>query len=339
VPVLSDGQPLTGITGAVPQPGKRPAGCVFAARCADAADECLVGRPPLEELPGGRFVRCVRHAALASRVAPPGRPRALQAAKSPTPLVRARGISASYGDRQVLFDVELTVHASESIALVGESGSGKTTLARCLVGLHRRFTGEVLLGEKPLAATARARDRAERRAVQYVFQSPYTSLNPRKTVAQLVGQPLRLFFDLDRREVERQVVAALDWVRLDPALLTRYPYELSGGERQRVAIARSLVVKPSLLVCDEVTSALDVSVQAAIVELLAELRRKMDLGLLFVTHDLALVRTVASDVAVMHGGRIVEAGPVESVLAAPAHEYTKALLADTPTLVAGGSPR
>jgi len=234
----------------------------------------------------------------------------------------------------VLFGIDLSVKPRQCVALVGESGSGKTTLARCIAGLHRNFTGEIALRGTRLAAGARARDRQTRRDLQYVFQSPYNSLNPRKTVGQIVGQPLRLFFELDERESRERVAATLERVRLSASVVPRYPHELSGGERQRVAIARALAAEPTLLVCDEVTSALDVSVQAAIIDLIAQLQREMQLGLLFVTHNLALIRTIADEVAVMSAGRIVELGKVDDVLDAPQDPYTKALLADTPSMEA-----
>jgi peptide/nickel transport system ATP-binding protein len=224
------------------------------------------------------------------------------------------------------------VKPRQCVALVGESGSGKTTLARCIAGLHRNFTGELELRGRPLAPGARARDRGTRRELQYVFQSPYNSLNPRKTIGAIVGQPVRLFFDLGHRESQQRIAATLERVRLSPSVMPRYPHELSGGERQRVAIARALAAEPTVLICDEITSALDVSVQAAIIDLIADLQREMQLGLLFVTHNLALIRTIAEDVAVMSGGRIVESGKVEDVLDAPQEAYTRALLADTPSM-------
>jgi len=247
-------------------------------------------------------------------------------------LISVRNLQAAHGERPVLFDIDLDVAPRQCVALVGESGSGKTTLARCIAGLHRNFTGELALRGIPLQAGARNRSRDTRRDIQYVFQSPYSSLNPRKTIGQIIGQPLRLFFDLPRRDQHARIVQALERVQLTSSVVDRYPHELSGGERQRVAIARALVSEPALLVCDEVTSALDVSVQAAIVDLIAELQREMELGLLFVTHNLALIRTIAQDVAVMSAGRIVEHGPVDRVLDQPEAEYTKRLLADTPSL-------
>jgi peptide/nickel transport system ATP-binding protein len=249
-----------------------------------------------------------------------------------TALISVRSVNASHGERQVLFDIELTVQPRQCVALVGESGSGKTTLARCIAGLHRNFTGEIALRGTPLPAGARARTRSMRRELQYVFQSPYNSLNPRKTIGQIVSQPLQLFFDLDHRAQHERVITTLERVRLSASVIPRYPHELSGGERQRVAIARALAAEPSVLVCDEVTSALDVSVQAAIVDLIAELQREMNLGLVFVTHNLALIRTIAEVVAVMNQGQIVESGKVDDVLASPQDAYTKALLADTPSM-------
>ena len=183
-----------------------------------------------------------------------------------------------------------------------------------------------------LRSGAAARERESRRLVQYIFQSPYSSLNPRKTVGQIVAQPVQLFFGHDRRRAHHVVSQVLDKVSLSSSLTDRYPDQLSGGERQRVAIARALAAEPTLLVCDEITSALDVSVQAAIVELLGQLRRDMGLTLLFVTHNLALIRTIAQDVAVMSEGRIVEFGTVDAVLESPTATYTRQLLSDTPSL-------
>jgi peptide/nickel transport system ATP-binding protein len=333
IPEISGRHALEGIPGTAPRPGHRPDGCFFAPRCDYAQDGCREALPPLEKVSEGHFVRCLRHAEVLAVGVRERRP----APELPTPekdsaLITVRGLDASHGDRQVLFGIDLTVQPRQCVALVGESGSGKTTLARCIAGLHRSFSGEIALHGTPLAAGARARGRGERRELQYIFQSPYSSLNPRKTIAQIVSQPLGLFFDLDHRQTHDRVVATLERVRLGSSAMNRYPHELSGGERQRVAIARALAAEPTLLVCDEVTSALDVSVQAAIVDLIAELQREMRLGLLFVTHNLALIRTIAEEVAVMNAGRIVEAGKVESVLGSPQDDYTKALLADTPSM-------
>jgi len=333
IPEMSGRHALMGIAGTAPRPGSRPEGCFFAPRCSFAAEECTHAFPPVERVADGHEVRCFRRAevlAAGARGRPPAPDRAQP--DHANVLVDVRGVNASHGERQVLFDINLAVEPRECVALVGESGSGKTTLARCIAGLHRDFTGEIALRGRPLAAGARARDRETRRELQYVFQSPYSSLNPRKTIGQIIGQPVRLFFDLDHGAARDRAVATLERVRLGASVLNRYPHELSGGERQRVAIARALAAEPTVLVCDEVTSALDVSVQAAIIDLIAELQREMQLGLLFVTHNLALIRTIANKVAVMSSGKIVEYGDVDAVLDAPQEAYTKALLADTPSM-------
>jgi peptide/nickel transport system ATP-binding protein len=333
IPEMSGRHALEGIPGTAPRPGQRPEGCFFAPRCTYAVAACTTELPPVEQPADGHFVRCIRHAEILSVSVTERRPAPeLPEPERDTALVSIRGLDAWHGERQFLFGIDLSVQPRQCVALVGESGSGKTTLARCVAGLHRNFKGELALNGKALAAGARARSRNDRRQLQYIFQSPYNSLNPRKTITQIVSQPLDLFFDLDHRETHDRVVATLERVRLSPSAMTRYPHELSGGERQRVAIARALAAEPTLLVCDEVTSALDVSVQAAIVDLIAELQREMKLGLLFVTHNLALIRTIAEEVAVMNGGHIVEFGKVEDVLASPQDDYTKALLADTPSM-------
>jgi peptide/nickel transport system ATP-binding protein len=331
IPQFSDEQALVGIPGIAPRPGHRPAGCYFAPRCHHAVDLCRETFPAQAEAAGDHEVRCHRFAeALNGEVARPS-----SVASSPETsdvLVSLRTVQASHGDRQVVFDASLELRGHRCVALVGESGSGKTTLARCIVGLHPSWTGTIALRGEPLAASARSRSRDSRRELQYVFQNPYSSLNPRKTVGQIIGQPLRMFFSTDRRATHEQTMQVLARVQLSGTVIQRLPHELSGGERQRVAIARALAAKPALLICDEVTSALDVSVQAAIVDLVDELRRELGVGVLFVTHNLALIRTIAQEVAVMSAGRIVEFGPVDQVLDAPGADYTKRLLADTPTL-------
>ncbi len=334
IPEMSGAHELRGIAGSAPRPGQRPQGCFFAPRCDWVIETCRTAFPPRVELAEEHEVRCYRYdevlaAARAERITARDR---LTVAETSSALLSVNHLNASYGPLQVLFDIDLQVERGECVALVGESGSGKTTLARCIGGLHRDLEGEILLQGQPLAAGARGRSREVRRQVQYVFQSPYASLNPRKTVGQSVAQPLRIFEGLRGERVEKRVVDALERVSLGSSVLDRYPDQLSGGERQRVAIARAIAVSPALLVCDEVTSALDVSVQAAIVALIAELQHDLGLGLVFVTHNLALISTIASRVAVLNRGRIVEHGPVRQVLESPTDDYTRRLLADTPTL-------
>jgi peptide/nickel transport system ATP-binding protein len=332
IPELSGRHALEGIAGTAPRPGSRPEGCFFAPRCSYAVERCTAAFPPVERVDPGHEVRCYRHKDVLAAATRERRPASIRPEPEAETLVRVGGLDAFHGERQVLFGIDLNVNPRQCVALVGESGSGKTTLARCIAGLHRNFRGDLALRGRPLAAGARGRDRQTRRELQYVFQSPYNSLNPRKTIGQIVGQPLRLFFELDHAEIQGRIAATLERVRLSSSVVPRYPHELSGGERQRVAIARALAAEPAVLICDEVTSALDVSVQAAIIDLIAELQREMHLGLLFVTHNLALIRTIADEVAVMSGGKIVELGKVDDVLDAPQDPYTKALLADTPSM-------
>jgi peptide/nickel transport system ATP-binding protein len=333
IPELSGAHALLGIPGTAPRPGLRPAGCSFAPRCSYAVEQCRIAFPPVTQVAPGHEVRCYRAADVLAEAAT-DRPAAarLAAPDAADVLVAVRGLDAAHGNRQVLFDVDLLVRPRECVALVGESGSGKTTLARCIAGIHSGFSGEIAFRGATLTPAARERDRRTRREIQYVFQSPYSSLNPRKTIGQIVGQPLRLFADVRGRRAHARIVEALDRVALGASVINRYPHQLSGGERQRVAIARALVASPQLLICDEVTSALDVSVQAAIVDLLGALQRELQIGLLFVTHNLALIRTIAQEVAVMSQGRIVERGAVDTVLDAPKAEYTRKLLSDTPSL-------
>jgi peptide/nickel transport system ATP-binding protein len=333
IPELSGAHALLGIPGTAPRPGLRPAGCFFAPRCSYAVEECTTAFPPVSLVAPEHEVRCYRWPEVLEEAAT-DRPAAKRLAPpdAADALVAVQGLDAAHGERQVLFGIDLLVRPRECVALVGESGSGKTTLARCIAGIHPGFTGEIAFRGARLIPAARARDRQVRREIQYVFQSPYSSLNPRKTIAQIIAQPLRLFADVRGGRAHERIVEVLDRVALGSSVLNRYPHQLSGGERQRVAIARALVASPQLLICDEVTSALDVSVQAAIVDLLGALQRELQIGLLFVTHNLALIRTIAQEVAVMCEGRIVERGTVEAVLDAPKADYTRKLLSDTPSL-------
>jgi peptide/nickel transport system ATP-binding protein len=333
VPHLEGRRDLVGIPGRAPSPGQRPAGCSFALRCTMVKEECTVAMPELRVVAVAHRARCLFaeqvQAVVDERSGPAGEVSQPAAADS---VLALQGVNAGYMGLTVVHDINLGVAPRECLALVGESGSGKTTLARTIVGLHRERSGEILLKGTALAQAARSRPRDVRRSIQYVFQNPYGSLNPRRTIGQIVRQPLELFGGGSGKEIDRRVDEMLERVSLTAAYARQYPDQLSGGERQRVAIARALVCNPEVLVCDEVTSALDVSVQAAIVELLGELQRDLGLAMLFVTHNLPLVRSIAQRVAVMSGGRIVELGPVDRVLQDPTDEYTRRLLADTPSL-------
>jgi peptide/nickel transport system ATP-binding protein len=231
-----------------------------------------------------------------------------------------------------LHDVDLHVSPESCVAIVGESGSGKTTLARCIVGMHDNWSGEITYDGEQLQASARKRLQETLRSIQYVFQNPYSSLNPRKTIGQIVTQPLEHFYNIPAAERYDRAAEELTHVSLDARFLSRYPDQLSGGERQRVAIARALIVEPALLVCDEITSALDVSVQAVIVELLRNLQQQRRLSLIFITHNVALVRSIAQTALVLREGQVVESGFVEDILDRPADPYTAQLMKDVPRL-------
>jgi peptide/nickel transport system ATP-binding protein len=334
VPDLAGKRAVIGIPGRAPQPGHRPEGCFFEPRCPLAVDRCREAFPPVSDLGAGHAVRCYRAADTARKDASSNGASTAPSIDIGEAVLAIRDLNAKHGSHPTLFDIDLEVGRHECVALVGESGSGKTTLARCVAGLHRDYTGEVLLGASVLPPSARRRSADARRQIQYVFQNPYASLNPRRTVGQTIARQLQLFFPGSRREVGRRVAECLERVALPDTAINRFPDQLSGGERQRVAIARALAAEPAVLVCDEVTSALDVSVQAAIIDLLRELRSQIGLSILFITHNLALIRTIADRVCVMTGGRIVETGSITGVFESPSADYTRQLLANTPSIEA-----
>jgi peptide/nickel transport system ATP-binding protein len=326
---------LSAMPGVALAAGERAAGCAFAPRCPQRVERCTAEAPGPEEAGAGRRVRCFEWRATPSLAPPVPRGRAAGAAPSTT-VLRVDELVATYTGRHetvVAADgVSFEVAQGACTALVGESGSGKTTIARCVAGLHPPAGGRILLDGVPLAGAARKRDPDQRRRVQIVFQNPYDSLNPRHRVGDAIARPARLLRGLGRAEASAEVGELLERVRLPGRLADRFPAELSGGERQRVAIARALAARPDVVVCDEVTSALDVSVQAAVLELLDELRRELGVALLFITHDLGVVATIADDVIVLERGKVCESGPVGRVLGAPEAAYTRRLLAAAPSL-------
>ncbi|MCX4694784.1 ABC transporter ATP-binding protein [Streptomyces sp. NBC_01408] len=248
----------------------------------------------------------------------------------PDNVLEVAGLHRAYGNVRAVDDVSFTLREGGSLGIVGESGSGKTTTARIIVGLERADAGQVLVHGRD--RTGRSRGRSQRlaraRAVQMVFQDPYLSLDPRTSVEAVLRETLRLHFP--GTDHARRMRELLDQVGLGTRAADALPRRLSGGQRQRVAIARALAVEPAVLVLDEAVAALDVSVQAQILNLLADIREQTAIGYLFITHDLGVVRCVTDDVIVMRHGRIVEAGPTASVLAAPEHPYTRLLLESVP---------
>jgi peptide/nickel transport system ATP-binding protein len=331
VPSPDRAEHLVGMEGLPPRPGARPAGCSFAPRCPLAVDECRAAVPELMAAnAAGHTARCIfvgRQRSTRGSVEPA---RMDSTPTSDDAILVVDGLDASYGTTPVLHEISLEIPRGGCVAVVGESGSGKTTLARCIVGLHRNWSGTIRFEDIELEPGVHDRSTEEVRRLQYVFQNPYASLNPRRSIGGLVAQPVDHFAKLGRSDSDRTVRDAIASVSLSVELVSRYPDQLSGGERQRVAIARTLAVSPSLLVCDEVTSALDVSVQASVVELLRRLQAEHGLSLLFITHNLALVRSIAQQVLVMRDGRVVESGPVEAVLDDPQDPYSRALMRDVP---------
>jgi peptide/nickel transport system ATP-binding protein len=251
-------------------------------------------------------------------------------------LLSVAGLNVAYAGRQVVFDVDFDLARREVVALVGESGSGKTTISRSVGGLHHQWSGTVRLDGAELARSARQRTGEQRRRIQYVFQNPYASLNPRRTVEQILTRPLELFGLARGRAARDRAAELLESVQLGEGVLRLRANRLSGGERQRVAIARALAAEPDILVCDEITSALDVSIQGAITGLLTRIKNERGISLLFVTHNLALTRTIADRVLVLRQGHLVESGLTARVLDHPEQDYTRDLVAHTPRLVSAG---
>jgi peptide/nickel transport system ATP-binding protein len=336
IPDVRRPRALRGISGVSVGVGEWPKGCSFAPRCDHQIPGCHEAVPELATAVTGHTVRCLRWGEIAASGRASGATRALAAVGGGTPLLEVSALEARYGsahaDPPAVAGVSFTTEPGQCMALVGESGSGKSTVARCIAGLHEPSSGQILFDGQPVAGAAHSRPLEVRRRIQIVFQNPFASLNPRHRVRSSIARPLHVLRQLPRREADREVGELLDRVRLPKRLADRFPGELSGGERQRVALARALAAQPDLLICDEVTSALDVSVQAAVLELLQELRRDLELSMLFITHNLGVVACIADAVLVMNRGRICEAGAVDRVLSSPADDYTRRLLAAAPSL-------
>ncbi|GAB2175956.1 ABC transporter ATP-binding protein [Dongia sp. agr-C8] len=314
--------------------GELPAGCPFSPRCDFAQDRCFAEPQRSERTGPDSTVACWRWQEIAPLPSEPIEVPSLPRATGEMPLLSIDKLDIHYGRGEKAFravsDVSFAIRQGEVFALVGESGSGKSTIARAISGLVPPAGGTVALDGRPLAERVNRRSSDERRRIQYIFQNPDASLNPRARVGETIARPLHYFFHLDRAQARRTVAEALADVQLDGSYAARFPDQLSGGERQRVAIARALAAEPSLLLCDEILSALDVSVQASILKLLQKLKAHHAIAMLFISHDLAVVRMLADHVCVLYGGEVMEVGPVERIFASPFHPYTHTLLHAVP---------
>lgn len=314
-------------------------GCRFASRCPNAADRCREQEPPLETVGQNHVAACFRTAETASIVPPP-------AVALPTPvpgadrlqakaLTKAYTIGWSLRGGKTLFNavngVDFTLAQNEFVAVVGESGSGKSSLARLIVGLDEPTSGSISLMGRDMSRNTRADRRYRRDHVQMVFQDPQSALNPRRRIGSIVTQSLEAgaaeTTAPDRLQRARELLAEIG---LPPEAVSRFPSQLSGGQKQRVNIARALCAVPEILVADEIVSGLDVSVQAQLLDLLLKLRQERHFSMVFISHDLSVVRYLCDRVLVMYRGQVVESGPTEEVFAAPKHEYTRTLLAAVP---------
>ncbi|MPZ27645.1 MAG: dipeptide ABC transporter ATP-binding protein [Micromonosporaceae bacterium] len=347
-----DGRRVVATPGGMPLLAQAPANCPFAPRCGHADDTCRSQRPAISEWGAGWRVACFHPqsdgpgtqaggARTATQAEPAGpRPPAGSAAPEPPAVLSVEDAHVVYrsrfggGGHHALRGVSLQVAAGETVGVVGESGCGKSTLARLILGLIRPSAGRVRLAGHDLSRVRGRRLRALRTRAQLVFQDPIGSLSPRRTVADAIAEPLRAQ-GVPAAERAGRVAAALARMGLDESILPRRPHELSGGQAQRVGIARALVGGPDLVVFDEPTSALDVTVQAQILQVVAELTGDESRGRVFISHDLATVRGFCDRVVVLYLGRVVEEGPVAEVFSNPRHPYTRALLSSVPSLGAG----
>jgi peptide/nickel transport system ATP-binding protein len=290
--------------------------------------------PALFTAPKHDYTRALLRANLATGAPAAAKPVAVETA---APLLQVETLTKLFGDTSghkviATDNVSFDLHAGEVLGIVGESGSGKTTLARMIMRLVDPTFGRILLNGEDFAALRGSALKAARRNIQMVFQDPYSSLNPRHKIGEVIAEPLRVHGLGDSAWIDARVLALLEMVGLPADAVSRYPHEFSGGQRQRIAIARAIAVEPKLIVADEPVSSLDVSIQSQILKLIAELRARLGLSMIFISHDLGVVRHVSDRIAVMKDGAIVEIGSAADVFDRPQHAYTRALLASIPKL-------
>lgn len=338
---------LIPIEGLPPDPAKRPAYCPFYDRCEYHTPRCKeMGRPELQELEPGHFVACIlseeEKAAKKEELSRRAPKKAPQRKSSPEDCIRVEEVRKYFpvykgimrkkvGEVKAIEDITFFAKKGETLGIVGESGCGKTTLARCIMRVYKPEEGKIIFGGEDIAGLGDRSLRPFRPKMSMIFQDPFSSLDPRQTAGSIVGESLKLHHLVNSpQEYEERVDELFRMVGLDPVLKSRVPHEFSGGQRQRIGIARALSSNPDLIICDEPISALDVSIQAQIINLLEELQEKMGLTYLFIAHDLAVVKHISDRILVMYLGRIMEIADCDSLYENPLHPYTKALLSAVP---------
>jgi peptide/nickel transport system ATP-binding protein len=342
------GQALYALEGRVPSLVNPKPGCRFAARCIHAQDTCSQGTPQLLQATETHSVRCFYHADLSFSKPDSGdldKAIGVSGGAAPRVVLKTVSLSVAYPEKggflrkrfkPVLNKLDITLLQGRTVALVGESGSGKTTAARALLGLlgsNAKVDGDVLMDSRPLRQWEERGPNGWRSKIQFVFQDPFASLNPRHRIAEILEEPLlSLRPEMDSVARKARVLKVIDQVGMPEEALARFPHEFSGGQRQRIAIARALVSEPKILICDEPTSALDVSVQAQILNLLKRLQTETGVAMLFITHNLAVVQYLADEVVVLRHGDVVERGSAEQLFANPQHAYTRQLIDAAPVL-------